>query len=306
MSKINMKVNLSGLLLDNPIIPASGTFAFGKEFLEYYDINILGSIAVKAVTLDKRQGNKQPRIAECKSGMINSVGLENTGLDHVIEHELSQMKDYYKKKVIVNVSGFTVDEYIEVARRLDPVDNVGILEINVSCPNVDRGGMAFGSEPGNVELLAEKIKAVTSKPVYMKLTPNVTDIVAIAKAAENGGADGISLINTVLGMRIDTKSRKPVIANKMGGYSGPGIFPIALRMVYQVFDAVDIPIMGIGGIDSADDVLQMIMAGADAVQVGAANLVNPKACFEILEELPKRMERLGIRSLDEIRGEAHS
>lgn len=305
MDRADMKVELSGLELDNPIIPASGTFGFGRDFLDYYDINILGSIAVKAVTLEERAGNDQPRIAECKSGMINSVGLQNSGLKAVIDHELPAMKNYYKKKVIVNISGFTFDEYVKIAEQIDPVYNVGILEINVSCPNVDRGGMAFGTDAKNVEMLTKAIKDVTTKPVYMKLTPNVTDIAEIARAAESGGADGISLINTMLGMRIDTKTRKPVIANKMGGYSGPGIFPVALRMVYQVFEAVNIPIMGMGGVENADDVLQMIMAGAMAVQVGAANLVNPRACLDIIEELPGKMDALGISSLDEIRGCAH-
>lgn len=303
--KADIKVNLSGLELDNPVIPASGTFGFGKEFMDYYDINILGSIAVKAVTLEERFGNDQPRIAECKAGMINSVGLQNKGLDHVVEHEFKELAKVYNKPVIANISGFTVDEYLQAASRIDQVDNVGILEINVSCPNVHQGGMAFGTDAKNVENLTREIKKICKKPVYMKLTPNVTDIVAIAKAAEAGGADGVSLINTMLGMRIDTRTRRPVIANKMGGYSGPGIFPVALRMVYQVYEAVDIPIMGIGGIDCADDVLQMVMAGTSAVQVGAANLVNPMACPDIIGHLPERMEELGISSLEEIRGIAH-
>ena len=299
---VSTKVTLSGITLDNPIIPASGTFGYGQEYKDFYDINILGSISFKGTTREPRFGNQQPRIAECYAGMINSVGLQNPGIDSVVEHELVELAKIYNKPVIANISGFSVDEYVECAEKLDKIDQVGILEVNVSCPNVHAGGMAFGTDPKNVLEVTKAVKAVTNKPVYIKLSPNVTDIVEIAKAAEEGGADGISLINTLLGMRIDVKRRKPVIANKMGGFSGPAIFPVAVRMVYQVSKAVSIPVIGMGGISSAKDVIEMIMAGATAVQIGAANLVNPMVCKEIIEELPKLMEELNIKSLDEIRG----
>lgn len=298
----NMKVTLSGMEIENPIIPASGTFGFGKEFTEYYDINILGSIAVKATTSEPRFGNPQPRIAECKSGIINSVGLQNMGVNHIIAHEMKEIKKIYNKKIIANISGFSIDEYKDVAEKLDSVDNVGILEINVSCPNVHEGGMTFGTDVKNVAAVTEAVKTVSKKPVYIKLSPNVTDIVSIAKAAEDSGADGICLINTLLGMQIDVKTRRPVIANKLGGYSGEGIFPVALRMVYQVAGSVGIPIIGIGGISDTDDVLKMIMAGATAVQIGTANLIKPLICKNIIKELPDRMEELGISDLESLKG----
>ena len=303
--EVNTKVTLSGLTLDNPVIPASGTFGFGKEYVDFYDINILGSISIKGTTVQRRKGNPQPRIAECYSGLINSVGLENPGMENVIQKELKDLEKIYRKPVIANISGFSVEEYVTLAREMDKVDNVGIIEVNISCPNVDHGGLAFGTNADNVRELTMKIKEVTTKPVYMKLSPNVTDIKEIARAAQEGGADGISLINTLMGMRIDINRRKPVIANKKGGFSGPAIFPVALRMVYEVYEATNLPIIGIGGISSAEDVIEMMMAGATAVQIGAANLINPMACKEIIEELPQLMEKLGITSLDEIIGIAH-
>ena len=299
---VDLKVNLSGLELDNPIIPASGTYGFGQEFNELYDINILGSISIKGTTLNERFGNPLPRIAECKNGLINSVGLQNPGLYHVIDHELVELKKIYKKKVIANISGFSLEEYVTCAKEMDKVDNVGIIEVNISCPNVHNGGMAYGVDPDNAYEITKAVKSVTTKPVYIKLSPNVTDIVSIAKACERAGADGLSLINTLLGMRIDIKRRQPIIKNKMGGFSGPAIFPVALRMVYQVSKAVKIPVIGIGGISCVDDVIEMMMAGATAVQIGAQNLVNPYVCKEIIEELPKRMEELGIKSLKDIIG----
>ena len=303
--EVNTKVTLSGLTLDNPVIPASGTFGFGKEYVDFYDINILGSISIKGTTVQRRKGNPQPRIAECYAGLINSVGLENPGMENVIQKELKDLEKIYRKPVIANISGFSVEEYVTLAREMDKVDNVGIIEVNISCPNVDHGGLAFGTNADNVRELTMKIKEVTTKPVYMKLSPNVTDIKEIARAAQEGGADGISLINTLMGMRIDINRRKPVIANKKGGFSGPAIFPVALRMVYEVYEATNLPIIGIGGISSAEDVIEMMMAGATAVQIGAANLINPMACKEIIEELPQVMEKLGINSLDEIIGIAH-
>lgn len=298
----DLKVNLSGIELDNPIIPASGTFGFGQEFKDLYDLNILGSISFKGTTRDERLGNPLPRIAECPSGMLNSVGLQNPGYKHVIAEEMPALAEIYHKPVVANISGFSVDEYVELAAAFDKVDNVGILEINVSCPNVDNGGMAYGVSPKTAAQVTREVKAVTTKPVYIKLSPNVTDIVAIAKACEEAGADGLSLINTLLGMRIDIRQRKPVLANKVGGFSGPAIFPVALRMVYQVAQACDIPIIGMGGVSSAEDVIEMMMAGATAVQVGAANLINPWACKEIIEELPTKMEELGIEKLTDIIG----
>lgn len=302
---VNTKVTLSGLELDNPIIPASGTFGFGYEFAELYDINILGSFSFKGTTKEPRFGNPTPRIAECPMGMINSVGLQNPGIDKVISEELPKLKKCFNKKVIANISGFSVDEYSYCAERIDKEEQVGIIEINVSCPNVHNGGMAFGTSAENVAKVTKAVKEVTTKPVYIKLSPNVTDIVSIAKACEENGADGISMINTLLGMRIDLKTQKPVIANKMGGFSGTAILPVALRMVYQVYEAVNIPIIGMGGVSTAEDVIEMMLAGATAVQVGAANLVEPFACKNIIENLPKVMEKYKIDDLKSIIGGAH-
>ena len=302
---VNTKVTLSGLELDNPVIPASGTFGFGYEFAELYDINILGSFSFKGTTKEPRFGNPTPRIAECPMGMINSVGLQNPGIDKVISEELPKLKKCFNKKVIANISGFSVDEYSYCAERIDKEEQVGIIEINVSCPNVHNGGMAFGTSAENVVKVTKAVKEVTTKPVYIKLSPNVTDIVSIAKACEENGADGISMINTLLGMRIDLKTKKPVIANKMGGFSGTAILPVALRMVYQVYEAVNIPIIGMGGVSTAEDVIEMMLAGATAVQVGAANLVEPFACKNIIENLPKVMEKYKIDDLKSIIGGAH-
>ena len=299
---VNTKVTLSGWELDNPVIPASGTFNFGKEFAEFYDINMLGTFSFKGTTREPKFGNPTPRIAETPMGMINSVGLQNPGIHAVIDHELPELKKIFNKKVIANISGYSVEEYVYCCQLIDKEEQVGIIEVNVSCPNVHGGGMAFGTDPKNVYEVTKAVKAVTTKPVYIKLSPNVTDIVEIAKAAEAGGADGISMINTLLGMRIDLKSKKPIIANKMGGFSGPAIFPVALRMVYQVAHAVNIPVIGMGGVSSAEDVIEMMMAGATAVQVGAANLVNPYACKEIIEDLPRVMEKYGIKDLNDIIG----
>ncbi|MDD4377463.1 MAG: dihydroorotate dehydrogenase [Eubacteriales bacterium] len=299
---VDMKVKLSGITLDNPIIPASGTFGYGKEYADLYDINILGSISFKGTTKEPRFGNPQPRIAECTSGLINSVGLQNPGIDAVCAHELKDMAKIYKKPVIANISGFSVEEYVHCAKAMDKEPQVGIIEVNVSCPNVHNGGMAYGVFPESAAEVTRAVKKVTNKPVYIKLSPNVTDIVSIAKACEDAGADGISLINTLLGMRIDIKNKKPVIANKMGGFSGPAIFPVAVRMVYQVAKAVEIPIIGMGGVSSAKDVIEMMMAGATAVQVGAANLINPYICKEIIEDLPKLMTELSIKKLEDIIG----
>ncbi len=301
-NSLDLSINLCGVEMDNPVIPASGTFGFGEEFAPYYDINILGSLSFKGTTRDARFGNPTPRIAECEAGMINAVGLQNPGIDVVIERLIPHMSTYFHKKVVANISGFSIDEYVECCRKIDSVEQVGIIEVNVSCPNVKHGGMSFGTSPEAAAEVTRAVKAVTTKPVFIKLSPNVTDIVAIAKACEEAGADGICLINTMLGMRIDTMRRKAVIANTMGGFSGPAIFPIAVRMVYQVSQACSIPVMGCGGVSSASDVIEMMMAGATAVQVGAANLVNPYACKEIIEDLPREMERLGIRSLKEIIG----
>lgn len=299
---VDLSVNFCGLEMDNPVVPASGTFGFGKEFKDFYDINILGSFSFKGTTRDARFGNETPRIAECKNGMINAVGLQNPGVHHVIEHELPEMKEYFHKKVIANVSGFSVEDYAYTCSLLDKEEQVGLLEVNVSCPNVHGGGMSFGTQPECAAEVTRAIKAVTTKPVIIKLSPNVTDIVSIAKACEEAGADGICLINTLLGMRIDTKRRKPVIANKMGGFSGDAVFPVAVRMVYQVSKACSIPVMGCGGVSTAADVIEMMMAGATAVQVGAANLVNPYACKDIIEALPKECERLGIEKISDIIG----
>ena len=302
---VNTKVSLSGLELDNPVIPASGTFGFGYEFAELYDINILGSFSFKGTTREPRFGNPTPRIAECPNGMINSVGLQNPGIDKVISEELPKLKKCFNKKVIANISGFSVDEYAYCCERIDKEDQVGLIEVNVSCPNVHNGGMAFGTSAKAAAEVTKAVKAVTTKPVYIKRSPNVTDIVEIAKACEDAGADGISMINTLLGMRIDLRTKKPVIANKMGGFSGAAIFPVALRMVYQVYEAVKVPIIGMGGVSSADDVIEMMLAGATAVQVGAANLVEPYACKNIIEELPKTMEKYKIDDLTSIIGGAH-
>ncbi len=302
---VDTKVVLSGLELANPVIPASGTFGFGYEFAEIYDINILGTFSFKGTTKEPRFGNPTPRIAECEAGMLNSVGLQNPGVDKVISEELPKLSKCFRKKVMANVSGFSVEDYAYTCERLDKEPQVGWLEVNISCPNVHNGGMSFGTSPQSAAEVVRAVKQVTKKPVFMKLTPNVTDIVSIAKACEDAGADGISLINTLLGMRIDLKTKKPVLANKMGGFSGPAVFPVALRMVYQVYEAVNIPIIGMGGVMSAENVVEMMLAGATAVQVGAANLVEPLACKNIIEDLPKVMERLGIDKLSEIIGGAH-
>ena len=303
---VNTKVELCGIELDNPVIPASGTFGFGYEFAELYDINCLGTFSFKGTTKEPRFGNPTPRIAECESGMINAVGLQNPGVEAVINEELPKLKKCFSKPVMANVSGFSVEEYAYTCELLDAQEQIGWLEVNVSCPNVHGGGMSFGTSPEAAAQVTKAVKAVTKKPVIIKLSPNVTDIVSIAKACEQAGADGVSLINTLLGMRIDLKTRKPVIANKMGGFSGAAIKPVALRMVYQVSEAVDIPIVGMGGISNARDVVEMIMAGATAVEIGAANLVNPYACKEIIEQLPEVMEQYGIKNLNEIKGCAHN
>lgn len=302
---VDLSVNLSGMKLDNPVIPASGTFGFGYEFADFYDINILGSISFKGTTKDERYGNPLPRIAECKEGLINSIGLQNPGIDKVISTELPRLKRSYKKPVIANISGFSIDEYVYCCEKIDKEEQVGIIELNISCPNVHNGGMAFGTSPEAAKEVVKAVKKVVKKPLYVKLTPNVTNIVEIAKACEEAGADGIVLINTLLGMKINLKTKKPVVANKMGGFSGPAIFPVALRMVYQVYEAVNIPIIGVGGIERAEDVIEMMLAGATAVEVGAANLKNPYACKEIIEDLPKVMKKYGITSLNEIIGKAH-
>ena len=298
----DLRVTLSGMTLDNPVIPASGTFGYGKEFAEIYDINILGSISFKGTTKEPRLGNPLPRIAECTAGLINSVGLQNPGVEKVCEEELPELRRIFKKPLIANISGFSPEEYEYCARAMDKEEQVGIIEVNVSCPNVHNGGMAYGVLPESAAEITRVVKAVTKKPVYIKLSPNVTDIVSIACACEEAGADGLSLINTMLGMRIDIRTRKPVIANRMGGFSGPAIFPVAVRMVNQVYHAVKIPVIGMGGVSKAEDVIEMMMAGASAVQVGAANLVNPYACKEIIEELPALMDRLGIERLSDIVG----
>lgn len=299
---VDLSVDLCGMQMDNPVVPASGTFGFGNEFKDFYDINILGSFSFKGTTKEPRFGNPTPRIAECPDGMINAVGLQNPGVEHVIEHELPEMKKYFSKKVIANVSGFSVDDYAYTCSLLDKQEQVGMLEVNVSCPNVHGGGMSFGTDPACAAEVTKAVKAVTTKPVVIKLSPNVTDIVSIAKACEEAGADGICLINTLLGMRIDVKRRAAVIANKMGGFSGKAVFPVAVRMVYQVSKACSIPVMGCGGVSSAHDVIEMMMAGATAVQVGAANLVDPFACKKIIEELPLLCESLGIEKISDIIG----
>ncbi len=297
-----LTVNLCGIEIDNPIIPASGTFGFGYEFAQAYDINCLGTFSFKGTTKDARFGNPTPRIAECTAGMINAVGLQNPGVDKVISEELPKLAKCFNKPVMANISGFAVEDYAYTCELLDKENQVGWLEVNVSCPNVHGGGMSFGTSPEAAAEVVRAVKAVTTKPVIVKLSPNVTDIVAIAKACEEAGADGISLINTMLGMRIDLKTRKPVIANKMGGFSGPAIFPVAVRMVYQVAHAVNIPVIGMGGVSSAEDVIEMMLAGATAVEVGAANLINPYACRDIIDDLPRVMDKYGIDNLSDIIG----
>lgn len=301
-----LSVNLCGLQIDNPVIPASGTFGYGYEFAEIYDINMLGTFSFKGTTKDPRFGNPTPRIAECTAGMINSVGLQNPGVENVISQELPKMKEVFSKKVMANVSGFSIEDYAYTCQRLDRCDEVGWLEVNISCPNVHGGGMSFGTDPKAAAAVTKAVKAVTKKPVIIKLTPNVADIVPIAKACEDAGADGISLINTLLGMRIELKTKKPVVANKMGGFSGPAVFPIALRMVYQVYEAVKVPVVGMGGVSSAADVIEMMLAGATAVEVGAVNLTEPRACKIIIDELPETMDRYGIKNLKDIIGGAHN
>ena len=303
---VNTKVNLCGIELSNPVIPASGTFGFGYEFATLYDINCLGTFSFKGTTRDERFGNPTPRIAECSEGMLNSVGLQNPGVDKVISHELPLLKQCFNKKVMANVSGFSVEDYAYTCEKLNGEDQIGWFEVNISCPNVHGGGLAFGTSAKNAAEVTKAVKKVTDKPVFIKLSPNVTDIVEIAKACEDAGADGVSLINTLLGMRIDLNRKKPILANKMGGFSGPAIKPVALRMVYQVYEAVKIPIIGMGGIQSAEDVIEMMLAGATAVQVGAANLVNPFACRDIINALPKTMEKYKINDLTEIIGGAHN
>ena len=297
-----LSVNLCGIKLDNPVIPASGTFGYGYEFAEIYDINCLGTFSFKGTTKDPRFGNPTPRIAECTAGMINAVGLQNPGVDKVIAEELPKLKACFHKPVMANVSGFSVEDYAYTCERLDKEEQVGWLEVNVSCPNVHGGGMSFGTSPEAAAEVTRAVKKVTTKPVIIKLSPNVTDIVSIAKACEDAGADGISLINTLLGMRIDLRTKKPIIKNTMGGFSGPAIFPVALRMVYQVAHAVKIPVVGMGGVSTAEDVIEMMLAGATAVEVGAQNLVNPTACKEIIEDLPAVMDQYHINSLNEIIG----
>ena len=302
---VSTKVSLCGIEIDNPLIPASGTFGYGKEFNDIYDINCLGSFSFKGTTLEARFGNPTPRIAECTAGMINAVGLQNPGVKAVVEHELPELKKFFHKPVMANICGFSIEEYTEVSRILDKEEQVGWLEINVSCPNVHGGGMSFGVTPEGAASVVKSVKAVTTKPVIIKLSPNVTDIVSIAKACEAEGADAISMINTMLGMRIDLRTKKPVIANKMGGFSGPAIKPVALRMVYQVYENVNIPIIGMGGLSSAEDVIEMMLAGATAVEIGSANLVDPYICRDIVDKLPEVMEKYKINNLKDIIGGAH-
>ncbi len=301
----DLRTTLCGIELANPIIPASGTFGFGYEFAELYDINMLGSFSFKGTTKDKRFGNPTPRIAECTSGLINAVGLQNPGVEDVLKYEMPKLKAVFHKPVMANVSGFSVEDYAYTVERLDAEEQIGWFEVNVSCPNVHGGGMSFGTNPEAAAEVTRAVRKVTNKPIIIKLSPNVTDIVSIAKACEDAGADGISLINTLLGMRINLKTKKPVIANKMGGFSGPAIKPVAVRMVYQVYDAVKIPIVGMGGVETAEDVIEFMLAGATAVEVGASNLINPYACRDIIRDLPAAMEKYGISSLSEIIGGAH-
>ena len=302
---VDTKVSLSGWELDNPVIPASGTFGYGYEFAELYDINCLGTFSCKGTTKELRFGNETPRIAECSAGMLNAVGLQNPGVEAVISEELPKLATCFRKKIIANVSGFSIEEYAYTCARLDAQPQVGLIEVNISCPNVHAGGMAFGTSPEAAAAVTRAVKEVTTKPVYIKLSPNVTDIVAIASACAEAGADGLSLINTLLGMRLDLRTRKPVLANVTGGLSGPAVFPVALRMIYQVYEAVELPVMGMGGVSSARDVIEMMLAGATAVQVGAANLRDPYACRDIVADLPREMEKYGITSLKDIIGGAH-
>ena len=303
---VDTRVNLLGITLDNPVMPASGTFGYGREFSELYDINCLGTFSFKGTTREPRFGNPTPRVAEYSGGMLNAVGLQNPGVDHVIAHELPEMKTFFHKKVMANVSGFSLDEYAEVCRKLDDCEQVGWLEVNISCPNVHGGGMSFGTDPKMAAEVTKTVKRVTHKPVIMKLSPNVSDICEIARACADAGADGLSLINTLMGMRISLRTRRPLLANRTGGMSGGGIFPLAVRMVYQVYEAVDIPIVGVGGVSGAEDVLEMMLAGATAVQVGAANLVQPFACRDIIDQLPDAMRKYHIESLNSIIGGAHA
>ena len=302
---VNTKVTLCGTELKNPIIPASGTYGFGYEFADIYDINVLGSLSFKGTTLEPRFGNPTPRIAECAEGMLNAVGLQNPGVDKVLSEELPKLKACFDGPIMANVSGFSLEQYRETVRKLDAEKQIAWFEINVSCPNVHGGGMSFGTDPSAAAAVTAEVRKVTDKPIIMKLTPNVTDIVSIAKACEEAGADGISMINTMLGMVIDLKKKKPVLANKMGGFSGPAIKPVAVRMIYQVYEAVNIPIVGMGGVSTAEDVLELMLAGATAVQVGAANLRDPFACKKIIEDLPRAMEKYGIKNLQDIIGGAH-
>ena len=302
---VNTKINLCGVTLDNPVIPASGTFGFGYEFADIYDINVLGSLSFKGTTVEPRYGNPTPRIAETASGMLNSVGLQNPGIDKVISEELPKLRACFSKPIMANISGFSLDDYTTACRKIDSEEQVAFIEVNISCPNVHNGGMSFGADPKAAEEVTRAVKAVTTKPVIMKLTPNVTNIAEIAKACEAAGADGVSLINTLLGMRIDLKKRRPLLANTTGGLSGPAVFPVALRCVYQAYNAVKIPIIGMGGVSSSSDVIEMMLAGATAVQVGAANLVDPYACKKIIEDLPREMQRLRIDNLSDIIGGAH-
>ena len=302
---VNTKVNLSGITLDNPVIPASGTFGYGYEFAHWYDINCLGTFSFKGTTKDPRFGNPTPRIAECTAGMINAVGLQNPGVDAVIAHELPLLAECFHKPVMANVSGFSIEDYAYTCEKLDSQPQVGWLEVNISCPNVHGGGMSFGTSPEAAAEVTRAVKAVTTKPVYIKLSPNVTDIVSIAKACEEAGADGISMINTLMGMRIDLKTKKPVIYNKSGGFSGPAIKPVALSMVYRVYEAVNIPIIGMGGLSTAEDVIEMMLAGATAVEIGAANLIDPCASKNIIDDLPRVMEKYSITNLQDIIGGAH-
>ena len=302
---MNLSVTLSGVRLDNPVIPCSGTFGFGYEFAAIYDINILGAISVKGTTRDPRFGNATPRIAECTGGMLNAVGLQNPGVDQVLAEELPKLRSVYHKPVIANISGFSLDEYVECCEKMSASENVDLIELNISCPNVHNGGMAFGTSAESAGQVTAAVKRVCQKPLYVKLSPNVTDITEIAKACEAAGADGLSLINTLLGMRLDIAKRKPLLANGTGGFSGPAVFPVALRMVWQVYNAVKIPIIGMGGVSSAKDVIEMMLAGATAVQVGSANLVDPFACCRIINDLPDQMEEYGITKLEEIIGGAH-
>ena len=299
---VDLKVNLGGLILDNPIVPASGTFGFGEEFAELYDINILGSFSFKGTTANERFGNPTPRIAECDNGLLNSVGLQNPGVDKVVSEVLPKMKTYFHKPVIANIGGFSIEEYCLCAKKVSECEQVGIVELNVSCPNVHGGGMGFGTDPKMVYDVTSTVKKSTNKPLFVKLTPNVTDIKVIAKAVEDAGADGVTLINTMLGMRINLRTRKPILANRAGGYSGKSVFPVAIRMINDVYNTVKLPIMGCGGVETSEDVIEMMLAGATAVQVGSANLVNPYACKQIIEDLPATCKKYGIEKLSDIIG----